>query len=157
VDLNKLRLGDKIALGCGIVLLITLLFLPWHRACIDFGAFGGNECFNRGALESPNGFWGILALLLTVAIVAVILVERLTETELPALPIAIHQAEFYACIAVLVILLLKLVLETEGIGFGAWIAILLAGGMTYGGFLIFQSGGSDAASPGTGSQPPQPF
>ena len=42
---------------------------------------------------------------------------------------------FYATIGVLVILLLKLIIETDYLGFGAYLAILLAGGMVYGAFL----------------------
>lgn len=158
MDLTKLRLGDKIVLGCGLALLITLLFLPWHRICIDFGAFGGESCGSASALESPNGFWGILALLALVAIIAVVFVERLTTTELPALPIGIHQAIFFGCIGITAILFLKLLTKFEYLGFGAWLAILLAGGMTYGGFLIFQSGESEGGGAvGGGTAPPQPF
>lgn len=157
MDLTKLKLGDKIILGCGLGLLITLLFLPWHRICIDFGAFGGESCGSASAMESPNGFWGILALLALVAIIAVVFVERLTTTELPALPIGMHQAIFFGCIGIFAILVLKLLTKFEFLGFGAYLAILLAGGMVYGGFLLFQSGESEGGSPGTGSAPPQPF
>jgi hypothetical protein len=158
MDLSKLTLGDKIATACGIVLLIDLVFLPWHRVCVDFGAFGGESCGSASAIESPNGFLGILALLLTIAIVGVLIASRVGDVQLPELPIPHPAAIFYSTIAVLVLLLLKLVMETDGLGFGAWLGILLAGGMTYGGFLIFQAEGSGATPTGGGSSgPPQAF
>ena len=148
MDLEKLTLGDKIAGGCGIVLIIGLLFFPWHS--FDFG-FGGTGTWN--ALSGTGQVWGYLALLLTVAIVAVLIVSRVTEVEIPELPIAINQGIFYTTIAVTVILILKLILETSALGWGVWINIILAGGMTYGGFLISQAT-EDAVA---GGSDPKPF
>jgi hypothetical protein len=149
VDLNKLTLGDKIIGGTGIVLVITLLFFPWHS--IDLGPFGS---VTRTAIQSPNGFWGILALLLAVAVVVAALLPKLTEVTLPDLPIPYPDAVFYAAIATLALLVLKLLLETESLGFGAFLAILLAAGMTYG---AFQSKSEAGATPGPSNTPPQPF
>lgn len=158
MDLSKLTLGDKIATGCGIVLLISLLFFPWHNVCIDFGAFGGESCASRGAMSSPGGFWGILAFLLTLVIVGVLIADRVANVELPELPIPHPAAIFYSTIAVLVILLIKLVTEMDYLGFGAWLSLLLAAGMCAGGFLIFQAEGSGATPTGGGtSGPPQAF
>jgi hypothetical protein len=149
VDLNKLTLGDKIIGGTGIVLVISLLFFPWHD--IDLGPFGSTT---RTAIQSPNGFWGILALLLTVAVVLAALLPKLTEVTLPDLPVPAPDAVFYAAIATLALLVLKLLLETEALGFGAFLSILLAAGMTYG---AFQSKSEAGATPGPGTTPPQPF
>lgn len=134
MDLTKLSLSDKIIGGAGIVLIIDLLFLPWHD--IDFG-FGGS--ITRTAIEDPNAFWGILALLLTIAVVAVVAVRVFKpETKLPDLPVSWDQAIFFASAAVAALLLLKLLVETSELGFGAFLGIILAGGMAYGGFLKFQ-------------------
>ena len=146
MDFSKLTLGDKIVGGAGIVLIIALLFFPWHS--IDLGF----ETFTRSATESPNGLWGILALLLTVVIVAVVLVRRLTTTKLPDLPVGWNQAIFYGCIAVLAFLLIKLISETDALGFGSYLSIVLAGAMVYGGFLISKE--PDTATP---SGPATPF
>lgn len=98
-------------------------------------------------MESPNAFWGWLALLLTVAIVAVVLVQRLTSAKLPDLPIGWNQAVFFATIAVEVLLVIKLVSETDFLGFGAWVALALAAAMIYGGFLVSRQ--SEATPPAT--------
>lgn len=134
MDLNKLTLSDKIIAGTGLVLLIDLLFLPWHN--VDLGFVSSS----RSAIESPNGFWGILALLLTAAVLVVTLLRVLKpETQLPDLPISWDQAIFYGTVAVEALLVIKLVLETEFLGFGAWLGLLLGAGMIYGGFLKFQA------------------
>ncbi len=106
----------------------------------------------RSGVESPNGFWGILALLLAIAVIAVLVVTRLTTTQVPELPIPLQRAIFFGTIAVLALLLLKLVIETDFLGFGAWLAILLGAGMVYGGFLKSQESGE----PAVGWSPPPP-
>jgi len=130
VDLNKLTLGDKILGGAGILLILDLLLFPWHS--VDLGIV----TINRQATESPNAFWGILALLLAIAIVAAVIIRRLTTVKLPELPIAWNMALFYAAIATLVILFIKLISETSELGFGAWLGLLLAAAMVYGGFVM---------------------
>ncbi len=145
MELDKLSMSDKIIGATGIVLIIDLLFLPWHS--IDLGPFGGSV--TRTAIESPNSFYGVLALLLTIAVVAVTLLRVFKpETKLPDLPVSWDQAIFFAAVAVAALLLLKLLVETDALGFGSYLGILLAGGMAYGGFLKFQA---DKAGSGSGS------
>ena len=144
MDLSKLTPGEKVVLAAGAVLLIDLLFLPWHN--IDLGIIGS---VSRSAVESPNAFWGVLALLLTAAMVAVVVVTRFTSAKLPDLPIPLGRAMFFAGAAVAVLLLIKLVSETDFLGFGAWLGILLAGGVAYGGFLMRKE--AESAAPPMGS------
>jgi hypothetical protein len=145
MDLDKLTLSDKIIAGTGIVLIIDLLFLPWHS--IDVGPFSASLT----AIEERNAFLGILALLLTIALVAVTLLRVLKpETQLPDLPVSWDRATFFGAVAVLGLLLLKLILETDYLGIGAWLGILLAAGMAYGGYLKHQADTS-AHSAGTGT------
>lgn len=153
MDLSKLTLADKIIAATGIVLLIDLLFLPWHS--IDLGPFGS---VTRSGIESPNGFWGILALLLTIVVLAVLVITRFTTTKLPDLPVPLNRAIFFGTIAVLALLVLKLLLEMDALGFGSWLAILLGAGMVYGGFLKSQeaapAAGYGGVSPSTPPPPP---
>lgn len=141
MDLSKLTQGEKVVGAAGVLLLIDLLFLPWHS--IDLGILS----VTRSAVESPNGFWGILALLVTVAMVAVVVVTRFTTTRLPDLPVPLGQAIFIGGLTVAGLLLLKLVVETEALGFGAWFGILLGGAMAYGGYLMRQEAGPLSGRP----------
>ena len=129
MDFSKLTLGDKILGGTAIALVIDLVFLPWHSIDYIYGSI------NRTGIESPHGIWGFLALLVLFAIIGTTIVRRLTDTELPETPRPMGELTFFATIGVLVILLFKLILETDALGFGAYLAILLAGGMVYGAFL----------------------
>jgi hypothetical protein len=106
-----------------------------------------SQSFTASAIESPNGFWGILALLVVIAIVGVVLAQKLGNVDLPDLPIPWNDAKFFATIAVLVLLLLKLIIETDGLGWGCYLAILLAAGMVYGGFLIKNEDAGAASAP----------
>ncbi len=143
MDLSKLSLSDKIIGGTGIVLIIDLLFLPWHS--VDLPFIGS---YTRTAVQSPDSFWGILALLLTIAVVVVVALRVFSpDTKLPELPVSWDQATFFATAAVGVLLLLKLIVNTDYLGFGAWLGILLAAGMVYGGFLKFQQ--DKGATPAT--------
>jgi hypothetical protein len=129
MDLSKLTLSDKIIGGTAIAMIINLVILPWHR--ISF--FGVTE--TRSGIQSPNAFWGVLALLISLALVAVIVVRKLSAVELPAVPQPWGMLTFFATIAVAAFVGIKLISETDFLGFGAWLAVLLAGGMVYGGFL----------------------
>lgn len=154
MDLNKLSLGDRIVAGAGIVLFIDLLFLPWHHVSIGLGAFRATA--NRTAIESPNSFWGVLAFLLTAAVVAVVLLRRLSTVKLPDLPVPQSQAVFYGTIGIAALLLIKLVIETSYLGYGSWLGILLAGGMVYGGYLISKESESGASGGTSYGSPPPP-
>lgn len=153
MDLNKLSLGDKIAGGCGIALILGLFLLPWHKIEFDFG-FGSGVSESCSAFQCTNTFWAWLAFLVTLAVVAMIVLSKLTDVELPELPIPQNQALFYGTIAAGALLALKLITETDFLGWGAYVNLILAAGMIYGGFLIFkEEEGAGAASGG----PPQEF
>lgn len=151
MDLSKLTLGDKIAAGGGIALVLFAIILDWHRVC--FGGFcTGLSVFSGDGEAIP--VLGFLAFILAAAVAAAVLLRKLTSTNLPDLPIAWNDAIFYASVGAAVLLLLKLLLKFEYIGFGAWLMLISAGAMAYGGFLVKQGG--DTAPPsagGTGSAP----
>lgn len=130
---------EKIILGAGIVLIIDLVFFPWH----DFDLV--LVSITRSGIESPNSFWGILALLVTIAMVALIVVTKFTTAKVPDLPVPQSQAMFIAGNVVLALLALKLLSETESLAFGAFLGILLAAGLAYGGFQMKKEAGPAAA------------
>lgn len=144
--MDRLTLGEKVVLIAGAVLIIDLLFFPWHE--IDLGILGSAS---RSAVESPKGGLGVLALLVAAAMVAVVAVTRFSSARLPDLPIPLGQAMFFAGIAVAALLLIKLVAETDFLGFGAWLGVLLGGAVAYGGFLMRKEAEGITGPMGSGS------
>ena len=128
MDLKNLSLGERIMSLAGVLLLVDLLFLPWHR--IDLGIL----TVSRSAIQSPNGFLGLLAALVAVAIIVRVVISEFTTIELPHLPVSWERADLFAAAALAALLMLKLVLETSFLSIGAWLAIPLAAALLYGGY-----------------------
>ena len=151
--LNRFSLGAKLVAGLGILEFLLFLIVPWHS--VDLGPFGS---FDVKPLEGDGDAvaWpAVIAFIVLIVVVAIVLVRTLSpQTKLPDLPIPWNQAIFYATIAVPVLLLLKLVLETDHLSFWAYILILIGGGMAYGGFLISKE--PEQAVSGPGAPPPPP-
>jgi hypothetical protein len=73
-DMSKMSTAEKLLAGGGLLLLIDS-FLPWQRVCIDFGGLenivGGSACGSISMWSGSGGFAGIIAGLLTIALVIV--------------------------------------------------------------------------------------
>jgi hypothetical protein len=134
VHLDRLTTGERLAGIAGALLIVDLLFLPWHQ--IDLGIVS----VSRTGVQSPNAAWGVIALLLAIAVVTVVVLVRLVEVALPSLPIAWSQATVIAAAVAAGCLLLKLLVETELLGFGAVLGLLLAGAMAYGTWIMRTEG-----------------
>ena len=130
VDPDELPTSDKALAGAGIVLVVDLLFLPWHSFEV------GVASVTWAAVEQDGAVLGLVALLLTIAVVAVTLL-RLARPglELSDLPVSPDQAVFAAAAAALGLLVLKLVLAPDALGVGAWLGVALAATMALGGHL----------------------
>lgn len=139
--MDKLTNAEKITGGAAILLVLDLLIFPWH----SFDA--GVVSFSRTGLQSPNAFWGWLALLGALALVAVIALPKFTDFKLPPLPIEYKDAVFYTGAAAGGVLILKLVLETSQLGFGAFLGIVLGAAVAYGGYQYREEGGPAGAPP----------
>lgn len=126
VDLNKLTPGEKVVVIAGVLLLVDLLFLPWH----DFIAL------SRTGIQTPNSFWGVMAFVVTAAMVALVVVSRFTTAKVPQLPVPTGQAMFVGGIAVGALLFLKIAVQTSDLAIGAWLGLLLGGAVAYGGSLV---------------------
>jgi hypothetical protein len=136
MDFKKLTQGERITLIAGVLLILDLLILAWHN--IDLGLLGD---IKRTGVQSPNAFWGVLALILTLLMVGLI-VARLAGVKLPDLPMPLGQILMIAGIAVLAFLLIKLVSETTALGIGAYLGILLGAAVAFGGFSVNKETGT---------------
>jgi hypothetical protein len=146
-DLSKLSTASKILLGAGILYFINL-FLNWNQAC-----FGG---FCAGV----NGLHGIgfLNLLLVIALLAW---EGMAIANVKInAPRALISAGLAG--AIIVFTILKILIDMEFIAIFAWIGLVLAAVIGYGGWMRWQehqagagsTGGSGSA--GGGDVPPPP-
>jgi hypothetical protein len=133
MDLKKLSLGQRIMSVAGVLLLLDVLVLPWHRISIGAGVFGINV--NRTGVQSPNGFYGLLIALVALAVVARIGLSEFTSVELPKLPVTWERADLIAGVAAAALVLIKLIAETSYLSIGAWLAVPMAGALAYGGYL----------------------
>jgi hypothetical protein len=131
-DLSKLSTASKILLGAGVLYLIDLFF-QWQRQCIA-GFCGG--------LSGLEGI-GILNLLLVIALL-VWEGLALANVEINA-PRALISAGLAA--AILLFTILKIIVDNEAIYIFAWIGLLLALAIGYGGWMRWQE---HQAAGGTG-------
>ena len=138
-DISKLSTASKILLGAGVLYLIDLL-LPWQRACF----FG--ECRTWSGIDGI----GVLNLLLVV----VLLVWE--GLALAKIRIDAPQALLSAGIAAMIVLftILKIIVDNDAIYIFAWIGLLLALAIGYGGWMRWQEHQAGASSGGTTMGPP---
>ena len=160
-DMSKMSTVSKILLGAGVVYLIDL-FLNWQQVCV-----GGFGCVGVNGIDGI----GILNLLLVLALIAWE-VMALLEVKINA-PRALVSAGLAGGIVVFTVL--KILVDNEAIAIWAWIGLLLAAAIGYGGWMRWQEhqaagggmsmgggggmgGGSDSGGMGGGGggMPPTP-
>ncbi len=146
-DLSKLSTASKILLGAGILYLIDL-FLNWNQVCVDVL----NIC------AGANGFHGIgiLNFLLVLGLLAWEGIWAFASVNISA-PRALVSAGLAGGIVVFTIL--KILVDMEAIAIFAWIGLILALAIGYGGWMRWQEHQAGAASSGGsagGAVPPPP-
>jgi hypothetical protein len=122
-DISKLSTASKILLGAGILYLIDLL-LPWQRACL----FG--DCVTVSGIDGI----GVLSLLLVITLL-VWEGLALANVEINA-PRALVSAGIAA--GILVFTILKIIVDNNSLYIFAWIGLLLALAIGYGGWMRWQ-------------------
>ena len=70
--------------------------------------------------------------------VAQVIVSRFTSASVPELPVPWPRAHMIGGLVVVGLLLLKLVLQTSFLGFGAYFGVLMAAGLAFGGYTVNQ-------------------
>jgi hypothetical protein len=146
VDLSKLTTSDKVVAGSGLALFI-FSFFPWY----------GVEGFDGGRNGWDYFLFGIIPVLLGLAMLAVVAIKAFSsDTKLPDLPVPWGQAMLIAGVIAAVLVLLKLLMGDDVLGFdldrkfGLILSAISAIGLAAGGYLKFQEG-DDAPSTGGGS------
>jgi len=145
---RKLSQGEWIVLIAGLLLLVDLLFLPWHA--VDLTATEQLVADEVGfdptpsAVQPPGRGYGIAAVIFTLVMIVQIVIARFTTLRLPEPPVPWSQIHLIAGIFVLVVLVIKLIRDTSGLGYGAYSGILGGLLVAYGAYLIAQDPGEPA-------------
>jgi hypothetical protein len=116
VDLGKLSRDDMIVGGLGLFLVLDLVALPWYSV----------PGIAVSATMAPYAIWGVLALLVDIAFLSDLALDRFAKSQLPAL--GGSQARTRAALAggTLFFMIIKFVLDTSDVGAGAWLGLLAA-------------------------------
>lgn len=145
MDLSRLSQGERIVLVAGVLLIVDLLFLPSHSIEIDLGGLantlGVDTTTTRTGVQSPNAFYGIVALILSLVMVVQIVLAKLTSVAVPDPPVPWAQVHVSAGITVAVMLVIKLIAETDFLAFGAFVGLVAALAVAFGGYTISQEHG----------------
>jgi hypothetical protein len=136
-DLSRMSTATKILLGGSILYLIDS-FLPWNRVCfVGFCA----------SANLWNGVGFIAALLAILILVMELLSVANVEVNIGD---ARSRAMIEAGLAggVLLFTILKVIIDSEALSFGAWLGLILALAIGYGGYLRWTEAKVMAPPPG---------
>jgi hypothetical protein len=147
-QLKGLPLGRQLILGAGVLLLIDT-FLDWQQVSF-LGHTGGQSAW--------HGFLGII---MCLALVLLLAWSAAKAFEID-LPIKVPDGLSSLGLAALILLfaLLK-ALTDDAVHWPAWVGVILAAGIGYGAWLVFQASGETLPNMSTGgaskaSSPPAP-
>lgn len=140
--------GERIVVGAGVLLLADLLLLPWHRYAIDTGQLAQlgikvpSFNFDRTGVESPRAVLGILG-----AVVAAAMVIQVVAAKLTARVPRSGRVHLIAGPVVFGLLGAKLLTDDTFLAPGAWLGIVLAASLAYGGMIMSQESSTTPAGP----------
>lgn len=132
MDLSKLSRGDRFIVIAGTLLVLDLLFLPFYSYNLGIVTVSFN------GLSAWNSFLGFLAFIVSIVMVAQIIVSKYTSARIPELSMPWSRVHMIAGYTVLGLLVLKLILHLSNLGYGALVAIILAGVLAFGGYTVNQ-------------------
>jgi hypothetical protein len=128
-DWRRLSSADKILLvGSGLMFIVSLL--PWQRVCVSFLKI--SACGSANEWGGTAAFIGTLAALCVIALLAFEVMRVLGVKIGPSAP-TIGSALVLATLA-LTVLKFLLVVGKHG-SYGAWLGLILALVVAYGGYM----------------------
>ena len=131
---KALSIGSKIIVIAGLLLFIDG-FLPWYD--VDFGILGS---ITRNGWQSPGAFWSILAIFIGLAMAGVVILKDLTDAAVPDNVGGLTWPKILlgGGVVALLFVLIKLVNESDFLGFGFYLGIITTGALAVAGFLMYQ-------------------
>ncbi|MDJ0665477.1 MAG: hypothetical protein QNJ75_13075 [Acidimicrobiia bacterium] len=122
MDLSKLSRNQQLALGGGVLALISL-FVPWY------GVSGLGITINASAFDAGLFAWG--GLLLTIAAAAILVLEALEVTDIKVGNLAAEQFALILGAVGFVFILLRWITDNDFTRFGLYLGIIAAALTTY--------------------------
>ncbi|HYZ80220.1 MAG TPA: hypothetical protein VE571_03070 [Solirubrobacteraceae bacterium] len=132
MNFSDVTRDDRILAGVALLLIISLLFLPWFSTSISIGPISAS--FTATATDDPDGWLGILAVLSAIALIADLAVERLSPgTTVPNIGGSRTQTRFVlACITALCVALKFLLhIHFSLFGYGFYVSVILAAALVW--------------------------
>ena len=144
MNLANVSRDDWILSGVALLLVIDLLFLPWFSVSV------GPVSLSVSATGAPDSWLGILAVLVTIALIADLAIERLSPgTALPNIRGSRTETRFVLAAVTAFLLALKFLFQINhfgDLGFGFWAALVLTAALVY---FAMQARKAGAMTPGT--------
>ena len=128
MNFSDVSRDDRILAGVALLLIISLLFLPWFH--ISIGPFSASLT----ATDDPDGWLGILAVLGAIVLIADLAVERFSPgTTVPNIGGSRTQTRFVIACVVALFVFLKFLFHIHFslFGFGFYISIILTAGLVW--------------------------
>jgi hypothetical protein len=133
VDFSKLSREDWMVGGGGVLLIIFLFALPFYSE--SAGAYSASQA----ATSSPDSIWGIIALILTIAVVVDWALANFSPaTAIPTSALGREMTRVTVAGVVVALLVLKLLLHTGYLGWGCFVDIVVAAIVAYGTWALAQ-------------------
>jgi hypothetical protein len=156
VNVDNVKQEDWVVGGLGVLLVISLLFFPWYDITVSFGPVSASA--SSSATGSPYAIWGILALIVSVAVIADLAVERLSpQTEIPSVSGSRAMTRLALVGAIGVLLVIKFVAHIGDFGWGFYLTVVVTVAL---GFFALQARNAETAGgpsrPAGGAAPPPP-
>lgn len=117
--------------GVGVLLVLDLVFLPWYGVTVTAGAV--SVSISDSATGPPEGWLGLLALLVVLALLVDIAIERLApHTQVPAIGTGRANTRYVLAVVALALLVVKLLLHFGSAGeVGFWGALVLGAALVW--------------------------
>jgi hypothetical protein len=126
MEVSKFTREELILAGVALLLVIDLLLLPWFDISVGIGSFQVSA--TSSATGAPDGWLGVLAGLVLIALVADLALERLANVEVPAIGGSRGQTRLVLAAVAAGFVGLKFLfhIHFSMFGFGFWAGIVLA-------------------------------
>jgi hypothetical protein len=143
-DLTKVSTADKILLG-GALLMFIDTFLAWQRVCL--GILG--ICPSANAWGGNGSFFGVMLGLFTLALLIGEIMTVAGVAMPPGVPVSTVLAGLTFGTVLFAVIKFLIVIGKEG-SYGAWIGLILAIVIAYGGYMKMQEGRAVPPAPDSG-------